>query len=172
MAVIGHDRQLRGLIWTLTKRNLTPVQWPLRSNTNSTSDRTSRKLYILRHVAVKAEKAACLSYNGSQSTCLMSLAMLAGLSQAHQSNYRCRPTLSVADRESTREPLRARISGSTVDPRVCEHGCALLSSGARFWEARTDHCKPQGTSAGSHASLRCRVHPSDNALVWAGKSNR
>ena len=28
--------------------------------------------------------------------------MLAGLSQAHQSNYRCRPTVSVAYRESTR----------------------------------------------------------------------
>ena len=91
--------------------------------------------------------------------------MLAGHCQAHQSNYRCRPTLSVAYRESTREPLRARVSGSTVDPRVCEHGCALLSSGTHFWEARTDHWKPQGTSEGSFASLGCSFHHGDNPLV-------
>ena len=46
MAVIGHDRQLRGLTLTLTKQNLTlVVQWPL---VEFDFDRTSRELYILR----------------------------------------------------------------------------------------------------------------------------
>ena len=63
------------------------------------------------------------------------------------------------------ESLRARVSGSTVDPRVCEHGCALVSSGTHFWEARTEHWKPQGTSEGSPASLGCSFHHGDNPLV-------
>ena len=58
--------------------------------------------------------------------------------------------------ESRSEP---ELSGSTVDPRVCEHGCALLSSGTSFWEARTDHWKPQGTS--ERARLACIYHCSD-----------
>ena len=73
--------------------------------------------------------------------------MLAGLYQAHQSNYPCRPNR--LGRLQQRETLRTRMSGSTVDPRVCEHGCALLSSGTSFWEAGADHWKPQRTSEGS-----------------------
>ena len=75
-------------------------------------------------------------------------------------------------RKQQRAAPSQRVRGSTVDPRVCEHGCALLSSCTSFWEASADHWKPQGTSAGSPASLGCRVHPGDNPLVWAGKSNR
>ena len=44
------------------------------------------------------------------------------------------------------------MGGSTVDPGICEHGCASWPSGTGFWKARSGHWKPQGTSAGSPAS--------------------
>ena len=43
-------------------------------------------------------------------------------------------------------------------------------SGTSFWEARTDHWKPQGTSEGLPASLECCVFtPVTKPIVWRGK---
>ena len=48
-------------------------------------------------------------------------------------------TVSVAYRESTREPLRARRSAAEVDPGVCKPGHAPYTSCASLWVAWAGH---------------------------------
>ena len=95
----------------------------------------------------------------------MSLAMLAGLSQAHQSNYRCRPTLSVAYRESTREPLRAPAAPpplqSTQKSIIFEDLCmcilTLKIAGTQLLQYLA-HCN---TKASEEAAMRLSKGPNE-----------
>ena len=48
-------------------------------------------------------------------------------------------TVSVAYRESTREPLRAQKSAAKVDPGVCKPGHAPYTSCASLWVAWAGH---------------------------------